>query len=431
MSARLLSGRPPAWSLTQPFVFSSKVLSVGGDLVGGIDFSAMDVYVQSLIALIGKEGGRVARVFPSALDALVYFLDRLCTDVVSEYISALLDGAQELEKPLFLLATAATFGQVYRLVPAVLAVEPRSALVTQDRVEDVVWRLFEPHMDDYLSEEGEWVRTVLEGMCTDWDDKVASEMAVSDPTFLASANPAQVKKNVLAGFTSALLLPVTIIPKTAAFGLGVLTTGATGAFNTFSQFGTTLGSTLTRGGVSSPGTPVLKEGVVDVPPAPPVVVLPPAEAAWGDNTSPELNVRSPSPAPSLTPSATGPGRFDRLQLLLSLDVALQLIQADRDCLKRVQTFAHYPGAYGQKVREALEEVFIVLLQTLGEKHVGPAFARATREMGEWRPEEGTGREGEGEVAPLVQFFELVHVGDTIGQMVHVYWEKEMVSLTTD
>jgi len=391
----------------------------------------MDVYIQSLIALITKEGGRIARVFPPQLDALVYFLDRLCSDVVSEYISSLLDGAQELENPLFLLATAATFGQLYRLVPAVLSIEPRGAMVTENRVEDVVWRLFEPHMDDYLTEEGEWVRTVLEGMCKDWDEKVASEMAISDPTFLASSNPAQVKKNVLAGFTSALLLPVTIIPKTAAFGLGVLTTGATGAFNTFSQFGTTIGSTLTRGGVSGPGTPVLKdtELALNVPPAPPMVVLPPAEAAWGDSLSPDVEVRPPSPTPSVTPSATpsvnGLGRFDRLQLLLSLDVALQLIQADRDCLKRVQTFAKYPGQYGKKVRDGLEEVFIVLLQTLGEKHVGPAFARATKEMGEWKPEENVS--GEQEVAPLVQFFELVHVGDTIGQMVHVYWEKEMVS----
>lgn len=31
------------------------------------------------------------------------------------------------------------------------------------------------------------------------------------------------------------------------------------------------------------------------------------------------------------------------------------------------------------------------------------------------------------VAPLVQFFELVHIGDTIQQMVEVYFDKEMVS----
>ena len=31
------------------------------------------------------------------------------------------------------------------------------------------------------------------------------------------------------------------------------------------------------------------------------------------------------------------------------------------------------------------------------------------------------------VAPLVQFFELVHIGDTIQSMVQVYFEKELVS----
>ena len=30
------------------------------------------------------------------------------------------------------------------------------------------------------------------------------------------------------------------------------------------------------------------------------------------------------------------------------------------------------------------------------------------------------------VAPLVQFFELVHIGDTIQSMVQVYFDKELV-----
>ena len=32
------------------------------------------------------------------------------------------------------------------------------------------------------------------------------------------------------------------------------------------------------------------------------------------------------------------------------------------------------------------------------------------------------------VAPLMQFFELVHVGDTIQSMAQVYFDKEMVSV---
>lgn len=30
------------------------------------------------------------------------------------------------------------------------------------------------------------------------------------------------------------------------------------------------------------------------------------------------------------------------------------------------------------------------------------------------------------VAPLLQFFELVHIGDTMQSMIHVYFDKELV-----
>lgn len=83
--------------------------------------------------------------------------------------------------------------------------------------------------------------------------------------------------------------------------------------------------------------------------------------------------------------------------------------------------------YGKKVKDAIEEVFIILLQVLSEKHIGRGFGKAMGEMERWRP--GVeGEEEEGRVAPLVQFFELVHIGDTIQQMVGVYFDKEMVGL---
>jgi hypothetical protein len=34
------------------------------------------------------------------------------------------------------------------------------------------------------------------------------------------------------------------------------------------------------------------------------------------------------------------------------------------------------------------------------------------------------------VAPLMQFFELVHIGDTIQSMVQVYFDKELVGITS-
>lgn len=44
-------------------------------------------------------------------------------------------------------------------------------------------------------------------------------------------------------------------------------------------------------------------------------------------------------------------------------------------------------------------------------------------MGQYKPSDHAVDES---VAPLVQFFELVHIGDTILQMVQVYYDREMV-----
>lgn len=171
--------------------------------------------MSSILSILTSEGALIARVFPPQADVLLYFLERVANDVVSEYITSLLAAAQPLRKPLFLLATAATFGQVYRLVDCVLEIradsspsssadseeEPtRSAavggggglpppppLVTKERAEDVVFRMFEPLMDDYLAEEGEWIREVLEGICDEWDRKVSGTCFLR--TFLPTGPP--------------------------------------------------------------------------------------------------------------------------------------------------------------------------------------------------------------------------------------------------
>lgn len=126
---------------------------------------------------------------------------------------------------------------------------------------------------------------------------------------------------------------------------------------------------------------------------------------------------------ALPSSAPAPATFDSLQLLISLDIALELIHADRESLKRVEIFQRYPGRTGSRVKETIEEVFILLLQAMSNRHIAPGFRIATDQMRSYRPAE---HEEATSVAPLLQFFELVHVGDTIQSMVQVYFDKEMV-----
>ena len=217
-------------------------------------------------------------------------------------------------------------------------------------------------MDDYLQEEQEWVRHVLETSCKVFNDKLEQEdPTLSSGTFLNSANPAMVKRNVMASFGKALLMPVTIVPKTVAYSLNAVTLGTFSAVTAIGGLvgvGQTSPNQPTNKRMSSTSTQEIEEEVIEID----------QDGSFQSRLSLDAQAAS-------APSKAQADQFAKLQLLLSLDVALQLIQADRDVLKRVQTFAGYPGTYGIKVRDTIEEVFIVLLQTLAEKHVVPGFQK--------------------------------------------------------
>lgn len=218
------------------------------------------------------------------------------------------------------------------------------------------------------------------------------------------------KRNVLAGFRDVLLLPVTIVPRTVNFGVNAIVAGGTATVNGLAMLNPQkwAGSAGNRaqamkqepGAVvfdapatvdaEEPKDPGVAETVFSEKDAPAVGALSLDEKVPGSDTAVTEPAKSPSATPALAnsdsklaPASTAPTRnpsprpdqkhFDRLQLLVSLDTALLLIQTDRDSLKRCETFAKYPGKYGVKVREAIEEIFILMLKAAGDRHIAPGF----------------------------------------------------------
>lgn len=147
--------------------------------------------------------------------------------------------------------------------------------------------------------------------------------------------------------------------------------------------------------------------------------------SWSQRTSTTSTATSTRATTPANPITAATATFEKLELLLSLDIALELIHANREGLKRVETFSGYPGHYGHRVRDTIEEIFVLLLQALGERHIRPGFEFATEQMRAFQPED---HEESQSVAPLLQFFELVHVGDTMQSMIQVYFDKELVCL---
>lgn len=252
-------------------------------------------------------------------------------------------------------------------------------------------------MDEYLDEETEAIKHTLEEICRGWDKNLGEDTSSSTtqhsnrnnatPTFLTSSNPDQVKRNVLAGFKDVLLLPVTIVPRTVTFGVNAIVAGGNQAVNGLSML-----NPQKWGGQG--GARVIKqegsgEVIFDVPTLDDeksgVSTIDEkrqsGSSTLGPSTSPKIGLgNSNGEKPVTMRSVSGLSikdekSFDRLQLLVSLDTALELIQADRDSLKRCETFAKYPGKCGLRVREAIEEIFVLLLKAAGDRHISPGFRK--------------------------------------------------------
>ena len=227
--------------------------------------------------------------------------------------------------------------------------------------------MFEVNMDEYLDEETEWVKRVLESICQQWDEtsKETNE-GHAGPTFLSSANPDQVKRNVLAGFKDVLLLPVTIVPRTVTFGVNAIVTGGSHAVNGLAMLNPQKWSN--RPSETADG---VVENKIEVSEKQPSSKNLDEIDELGDEKMGGLHIDTEKTNGAVLPKGTS--SFDKLQLLVSLDIALELIHADRDGLKRTETFANYPGKYGHRVRETIEEIFILMLKAAGDRHIAPGF----------------------------------------------------------
>lgn len=64
----------------------SKQLAPSGEYVDALDFSAMDAFMNHVLAIVAREGKTIARVFPPDSDVLIQFADRIAIDVVSTLV---------------------------------------------------------------------------------------------------------------------------------------------------------------------------------------------------------------------------------------------------------------------------------------------------------------------------------------------------------
>ncbi|KAI0665387.1 exocyst complex component Sec10-domain-containing protein [Trametes maxima] len=317
------------------------------------------------------------------------------------------------------------------------------------KAEDVLYHMFEPNMVGYLDEEVEFVKQRFEMACRSWDKQLSEHKlpaSVSPNTetarFLGSHNPAQVKRTVLASFTD-VLLPVTIVSCKVGKAVGAAITdreqrwggtGATGqgafpfarmsSWNTngkdgyvpnFEKGGDDMLFDIDIGAIEDDELASVKEKRESVATTRSSLTVSTTNGSLSSAPTSLDGARVSTPSPN-------PPTLDNFDLLLPLETVLEPIYTDRESMKRAETFSGYPGTYGHRVHDTIEEIFVLLLQALGERHIKPGFKTAIQQMKTYQPAE---HEETKSVAPLLQFFGLVHIGDTMQSMTQVYFDEEL------
>ncbi|KAI7868194.1 exocyst complex component Sec10-like protein [Spinellus fusiger] len=382
-----------------------------------------------------KQAELIAKVFPISADVYYMFADRVFEDVIADYVGLLLGRAQTISTRLYLHTITTVLDAVNDLLQTLIT-DSGNTPMDSERGIHLLFKLFFPLLDDYMYEEKKHTEDVCVQCINEWNISWSTHR--EDPsTRLTNQSRETFKRNYILAFKKVIALPVDLV-----------SSAATSIASPFQRSNSFLFRSEEKGSVkkvqslisvdNSPTSPQ------STPPSTPKTSVTIPRHKKTDSSSSNI-IKSPTDSQSSkhsiksitlpdTKQATvtdiledAQQELDSLQNLISLEVALQLIHVNKDAVRRVHRFIHigFPGRMELDIQKTFEHVFIRLLKALGPSHIQVAFERASERLLRYKPDAETLRSNSGEVPPLTEFFEMVHVADMVQQMVQVYYEEEI------
>jgi recyclin-1 len=355
----------------------------------GLTLEPSHEFFRGLAIALNDEAAVIDRVFPPTVDVLQIFLERVADDVIVEYLTTLFDEAHDVSIEVYLKAVAGVFDQALQLAVTLHPAKASKPNFTEEAMH-VICRCFEQHIDLYLQEELDYFKRRSAGEVDVWEKRLMEEEQSTETLYMANVNRKAVKQDFLSSFKKVVMMPVNVLPT-----IGGSSTNKPTAPVTSTNGISTLDPT------SRSGTPIP-----------------------GDKTS---TPRVEAPTTELAAKAAiMNSRLEGIRSLFSIEVALNLTHMAKSGLERAARFVRLGGQSGEEAKEQSEQIFINLVQILGNRHMKLGFDKAVSHLADYKPREVADHSKEG-VAPLVAFLELVNVGDLIQQMVEVFYLQELVA----
>ncbi|KAI1330064.1 exocyst complex component Sec10-like protein [Xylariaceae sp. FL0255] len=347
-------------------------------------------FFELLMKKLNEQSAIISRIFPQPAPVFWSLVDKVCEDIIMDYVPYLLDKAHGRYTVPYLKAVSGLFEQSMLFVQSLDAPQASESSLL-DHAKEICLKLFESHLEMYLQEELDEFTRYAERQVGQWQQKLSEQDADVESFYMGNFNRQADKNDFLSSFKKVVMMPVTVIPN--AFS------------NRPSSVMAAKDPTLRTPGPSRPQTPGI-----------------------GNKAE-----RSSSPLPSEAPNdelkakaALMANRLEGIKSLFSIEVALDLVHAAKASLDRTSKFVRLGGQAGGEAREKCETIFIVLLKVLGQTHVKDGFTKALDHLSRYNPREISDH-SQTAVAPLVMFIELVNVGDIISQMIDVFYEQQLAA----
>lgn len=346
----------------------------------------------------------IDQVFPASVNAITPLLQKVGTAVISEYLTTLFDETHGTNVELYLKAVSGTYAQSLSFAKS-LRPGRDSGDDFYETVDEIITKAFEPHIDLYLSEEVEVFKRKSDAELGFWERQLSEQDASMQSMFMSNVNRQAEKRDFLKSFKKVVMIPVNVLP----------------VFPISSPFG---------------GKPAVAKALVNGDglkyPQPSASQPPSRPSTPGISNNPLTINRASTPVlePPTTELAAKAAimnsRLEGIRSLFSIEVALNLVHAAKSSIERAAIFFKAGGHFGDDARKQCELVFVLLLQTLGTRHIKAGFDQAVDHLSNYNPREANKHGGSG-VVPLVTFLELVNVGDLIQQMLEVFYEQELIA----
>ena len=337
------------------------------------------------------------RVFPQSLDVTSNLLSRVVIEIIRPYLEQLFIQARESSIESYIRAVAGTYEQCHQFI---ISLHPLSARERTQRslLEAMIIETFSGNMSTYFEEELDFFRRKSEAEVTGWERQLSQQDASIESLYMSNVNRQADKRDFLSTFRKVVMAPVNALP---VFPFSVKSNVKVSGDNP--EISSTQASS--RSSTPLPGKEL-------------------ANAAPARMSSPFVEAPSTELAAKAAIMKT---RLEGIKSLFSLEVALNLVHMAKASIDRSAIFAKVEGSFQEQARDQCETIFILLLRTLGERHVRSGFDHAVEQLSKYNPRASNDRSEQLGVTPLAIFLELVNVGDLIQQMLDVFYEQEMAA----